>query len=385
MKKIPYARQSISNDDINAVVSVLKSDFLTQGQQTNNFEKIICDYVGVKYGVAVSSATAALHLAYIALGVGANDYVWTSPNTFVATSNAALYCGAMVDFIDIDEDTMNLSINKLREKLQHAKKNDCLPKVVTVVHFAGLPVDMLQVKALSVEYGFSIVEDASHAIGAEVNGVKIGSCKYSDITVFSFHPVKIITTGEGGMLMTNSSSIFLDLSKLRSHGIVKDRANMNFLPEGNWSYEQQLLGYNYRMTDIQAALGISQMSRISNFLVRRSDIAKTYFERLVNPNITLPRISSGSFSAWHLFVIKVPHQLRKSLYDYLHTNGVLVNVHYMPVYLQLFYKKMGFEKGYCPNAEKVYSEVISLPMYPELLHEDQMYTIDLIENFFKSY
>jgi len=364
---IPYGRQHINQADIDAVVEVLRSDFLTQGPMVPAFEKNIANYCNTQHAIAVNSATSALHIACLALGVSKGDVVWTTPNTFVASANCALYCGANIDFVDIDPDTYNLSVDRLNEKLRQAEKDDKLPKVVIPVHFSGQPCDMESIYTLSQKYGFKIIEDASHAIGGRYKDEPIGNCRYSDITVFSFHPVKIITTGEGGMALTNNSSLARKMGLLRSHGITRDAAEMNHTPDGPWYYQQIELGFNYRMSDLHAALGMSQMQRLDEFIVRRNQIAERYDDLLENSLLQLPYCQSDSYSAQHLYVVRVKdHKLKKEIFEFMRKEGVGVNVHYIPVHTQPYYEKMGFKDGDFPEAETYYKEAVSLPIFPKL-------------------
>lgn len=375
MAMIPYGRQDISDANIQAVVDVLRSDYLTQGPTVPAFEKSVADYCGAQYAIAVNSATSALHIACLALGVGKGDMIWTTPITFVASANCALYCGAQVDFVDIDPLTYNLSVERLAEKLAQAEKTACLPKVVIPVHLCGQPCDMEGIHALSQQYGFKIIEDASHAIGGKYRGEPIGNCHYSDITVFSFHPVKIITTGEGGMALTNDESLSGHMELLRSHGITRDAGEMTHVPDGPWYYQQIRLGFNYRMTDLQAALGLSQMQRLDEFVAKRHAIARRYDEMLVELPVVIPWQDQGNYSALHLYVIRLklgeiakPH---REVFEALRVAGIGVNLHYIPVYRQPYYEDLGFKVGLCPEAEKYYSEAISLPMYPALTEAQQ--------------
>ncbi|MBL0596054.1 UDP-4-amino-4,6-dideoxy-N-acetyl-beta-L-altrosamine transaminase [Aeromonas veronii] len=360
---IPYGRQSISQADIDAVVEVLKSDFLTQGPVVPSFEQAVADYCGAKFGVAVNSGTAALHIACLALGVGHGDWVWTSPISFVASANCALYCGAQVDFVDIEPDTGNMCAVELERKLIAAKAEGKLPKVVIPVHFAGLPCDMQEIHRLGQEYGFRIIEDACHALGARYHDEPTGNGRYSDITVFSFHPVKIITTGEGGMAMTNDPALAKTMRMLRSHGITREPEDFINEPDGPWYYEQQILGFNYRMTDIQAALGLNQMVRLEEFLAKRRTIAAHYQAKLPSPGLELLANRKGRLSAWHLFVIKVPTDDRKVFFEQLRSAGLGVNVHYMPIYFQPFHH-MELRKN--QTSEIFYRQSISIPLYPDL-------------------
>lgn len=373
---IPYGRQDISDVDIQAVVEVLHSNYLTQGPAVPAFEKSIADYCGAQHAVAVNSATSALHIACLALGVGKGDVVWTTPITFVASANCALYCGAQVDFVDIDLRTYNMSVECLAEKLALAEKAGKLPKVVIPVHMCGQPCDMAGIYALSQQYGFKIIEDASHAIGGKYKGESIGGGRYSDITVFSFHPVKIITTGEGGMAITNDSILAKRLRLLRSHGISSTADDMHARPAQEiWNYQQIDLGFNYRMTDIQAALGLSQMRRLDEFVTKRHAIAKRYDQLLAALPVVTPWQHIDSYSGYHLYVIRLKldgiNKSQREVYAALHAAGILVNLHYIPVYRQPYYERMGFRVGYCNQAEKYYSEAISIPLYSGLTDAQQ--------------
>ena len=381
---IPYGRQDINDEDIKAVIEVLKSDFLTQGPAVPAFEKSIIQYCGCEYAVAVNSATSALHIACLALGIGKDDIVWTSPISFVASANCALYCGADVDFVDIDPVSYNLSVVRLEEKLEHAKKENKLPKAIIPVHFCGQPCDMSSIFKLSKQYGFKIIEDASHAIGGKYKGEPIGNCKYSDITVFSFHPVKIITTGEGGMAVTNNLELANKMQSLRSHGITRDPDKMTHLPDGQWYYQQTELGFNYRMTDIQAALGNSQMSRLDEFVAKRHELCDRYNHLLSSLPIVLPFQNGDGYSGMHLYVIRLKlnemHISHKQVFDNLRKMGVGVNLHYIPIHTQPYYLKMGFKRGDFPQSETYYSEAISLPMYPGLASDDQMRVVQSLNS-----
>ena len=372
---IPYGRQDISQSDIDAVVAVLRSDFLTQGPTVPAFECAVADYCGAQHAVAVNSATSALHIACLALGVGQGDVVWTSPITFVASANCALYCGARIDFVDIDPCTYNLSTAKLAEKLKEAKVAGNLPKVVIPVHLCGQPCDMAGIYALRQEYGFKIIEDASHAIGGRYKDEPIGNCRYSDITVFSFHPVKIITTGEGGMGMTNDSALALRMALFRSHGITRDATEMTHEPDGPWYYQQIELGYNYRMTDIQAALGLSQMQRLTDFVNRRHVIASRYDQKLADLPVVTPWQNANCYSGLHLYVIRLKlgaiSKTHREVFEMLRVANIGVNLHYSPVYRQPYYERLGFKAGYLPEAEQYYAEAISLPMYSSLTDVQQ--------------
>ncbi len=372
---IPYGKQEISKADIDAVLDVLNSDFLTQGPKGPEFEAKVAGHVGAKHAVAVNSATSALHIACLALGLGEGDWLWTTPITFVASANCGLYCGARVDFVDIDRKSNNLCPKALKDKLKRAEKDGRLPKVVVAVHLCGQPCDMATIYKLSQEYGFSVIEDASHAIGGRYKGSFIGSGQYSDITVFSFHPVKIITTAEGGMALTNDDGLASKLNLLRSHGITRDPAMMTHEPDGPWYYQQIDLGFNYRMTELQAALGISQISRLDEYVARRHKLAQRYNKLLVDLPLTLPLDDPDSYSGLHLYVVRL--QLENSnkrhidVYRALREKGIGVNLHYIPVHTQPYYAGMGFQLGDFPEAEKYYREAISLPMFPALTEEQQ--------------
>lgn len=372
---IPYGRQDISDADIEAVLEVLRSECLTQGPAVPAFEKCVAAYCCAQYAVAVNSATSALHIACLALGVGQNDVVWTTPITFVASANCALYCGAKVDFVDIDHRTYNMSVDHLAEKLAQAEKTGNLPKVVIPVHLCGQPCDMASIHALSRQYGFRVIEDASHAIGGKYRGEPIGNCRYSDITVFSFHPVKIITTGEGGMAMTNDAQLAKRMQLLRSHGITRDVNEMTHAPDGPWYYQQIDLGFNYRMTDLQAALGLSQTQRLDEFVAKRHVIAKRYDQLFVDLPVITPWQHEESYSGLHLYVIRLKlGEIKKThhqVFEALCAEGIGVNLHYIPVHRQPYYERLGFRAGHCPESERYYAEAISLPMYPGLTEGQQ--------------
>lgn len=377
---IPYGRQDIDEADIEAVVAVLRSDFLTQGPMVPRFEALVAEYCGAKHAVATSSATAALHVACMALDVGPGDWVWTSPTTFVASANCALYCGARVDFVDIDRLTGNMSVDRLAEKLAEARHTGLLPKVVIPVHLCGQSCDMAAIHALAREYGFRIIEDASHGIGGRYRGERVGGCRYSDITVFSFHPVKIVTTGEGGMALTNDAHLLDRLQRHRSHGITSDRSHMLPRPADEiWNYQQVYLGYNYRMTDLQAALGVSQMARLDAFIVRRREIAARYDGAFAAMPILTLHQHPDSSSSYHLYPVRIRESLcgktQRQVYDALWKADIACNLHYIPVYRQPYYEAMGFKAGYCPEAESYHRETISMPMYPGLGAEQQEHVI----------
>ena len=372
---IPYGRQTISEEDIQAVVDVLRSDYLTQGPTVPAFEKAAANYCQAEHAIAVNSATSALHIACLALGVGRNDVVWTTPITFVASANCALYCGATIDFVDIDPLTYNLSVDQLAEKLVKAKASNTLPKVVIPVHLCGQSCDMAAIRALSRQYGFKIIEDASHAIGGHYKDAPIGNCRYSDITVFSFHPVKTITTGEGGMAITNDADIATKLRLLRSHGITRDASAMSHESDGPWYYQQVELGFNYRMTDIQAALGLSQLQRLDEFVTKRHSVAKRYNDLLTDLPVVTPWQQADNYSGLHLYVIRIQLDKvsgsRRQIFKFLREQGIGVNLHYIPVYSHPYYQRMGFNPNDFPEANHYYAEAISLPMYPGLTEADQ--------------
>lgn len=372
---IPYGRQDISQEDIDTVVEVLRSDWITQGPKIAVFEKIVSDYCGAKYAVAVSSATAGLHIACLAAGLSQGDILWTSPNTFVASANCGLYCGATVDFVDIDPNTYNLSIEELERKLTEAENQGCLPKVVVPVHFSGQSCEMEKIAQLSAKYGFRVIEDAAHGIGGRYQGEPVGSCQFSDMAVFSFHPVKIITTGEGGMVLTNKEDLYEKLIRLRSHGITRKVELMREESHGPWYYQQLELGFNYRMTDIQAALGASQMQRLDEFVKRRRFLAERYNQLLQDLPLVLPWQHPDTESSWHLYVIRLKlNKISKShrqVFEDLRQAKIGVNLHYIPVHTQPYYKQLGFNWGDFPQAEQYYREAISIPIYYGLTEENQ--------------
>jgi len=382
---IPYGRQDISQADIDAVVEVLRSDWLTQGPIVPRFERAVADYVGAEHGVAVNSATGALHIACLALGVASGDYVWTSPNTFVASANCALYCGASVDFVDVDARTYNMSVECLAEKLAIAKVNGRLPKVVIPVHYSGQSCDMVAISALSMEYGFKVIEDASHAVGGKYRTEPIGNCRYSDISIFSFHPVKIITSGEGGMAMTNNKLLASRMRQLRSHGLTSEKAEMHPRSDSEiWNYQQTDLGFNYRITDIHAALGLSQSARLDEFVTKRHKIAEHYNQYLADLPVVLPWQQDDVRSSYHLYPIRIRHadcgKTQLQIYQSFLEAKVLVNIHYIPVYRQPYYEALGFPAGYCPESEAFHREAISLPIFPRLTESEQEYVIDVLKN-----
>ncbi|MUK65325.1 UDP-4-amino-4,6-dideoxy-N-acetyl-beta-L-altrosamine transaminase [Aliivibrio fischeri] len=385
---IPYGKQEITQQDIDAVVDVLKSDFLTQGPQVPAFEEALRAHTGATYSLAVNSATSALHIACLALGLGKGDKLWTTPVTFVASANCGLYCGADVDFVDIDPQTYNMSIDALEEKLIHAKSANALPKVVVPVHLCGQACDMKAIYALSKEYGFKIIEDASHAIGGRYLDKPIGNCEYSDITVFSFHPVKIVTTAEGGAVMTNSQELADKMALYRSHGITRDQAQMQNESHGGWYYEQIDLGYNYRMTELQAALGVAQMTRLNDFVLARHKLASRYNQLLSTLPVILPYQLEGTYSGLHLYVIRLQldkiTKTHKEVFDALRELGIGVNLHYIPVHTQPYYQSMGFKVGDFPESERYYQEAISLPMFHVMTEEQQDTVIRVLSNVLES-
>ena len=380
---IAYGRQDINQADIDAVVAVLQSDFLTQGPQVPLFEQTVAKHVGSKHALAVNSATSALHIACIALGLGHGDWLWTTPVTFVASANCGLYCGAQVDFMDIDPCTYNLCPKALEAKLQVAEKAGKLPKVLVAVHLCGQPCDMTAIHALGQKYGFKIIEDASHAIGGKYKGEFIGNSRYSDVTVFSFHPVKIITTAEGGMALTNCDELAHKMALLRSHGITRDPAHMTHAPDGPWYYQQIDLGYNYRITELQAALGVSQMQRLDAFVAHRHQLAQRYDQLLGSLPVTIPWQHPDSYSGLHLYVVRLQldkiNKTHRQVFEALREQGIGVNLHYIPVHTQPHYQRMGFRVGDYPHAEQYYAEAISLPMYQTLSHSQQDQVVAVLQ------
>jgi UDP-4-amino-4,6-dideoxy-N-acetyl-beta-L-altrosamine transaminase len=376
---IPYGMQDISDDDVAAVVSALKSPFLTQGPAVPAFEAALAAYAGAKHGVAVNSATSALHIACLALELKAGDVLWSSPVTFVASVNCALYCGAGVDFVDIDPRTFNISVEALQLKLARAKTHGTLPKVLVCVHLCGQPCDMRAIHQLSLTYGFKIIEDASHAVGARYLNEPVGNCRFSDITVFSFHPVKIITSAEGGMALTNDPKLARSMELLRSHGITRDPTEMTMASDGPWYYQQLGLGFNYRMTELQAALGLSQMNRLDAYVAKRHALAKRYDEQLSELALSTPWQHPDGYSSFHLYVVRLADdRRRRQVFEALRAQGIGVNVHYIPVHTQPYYQTMGFALGDFPQAERYYAEAISLPLYPGLSEADQDHVISSV-------
>jgi len=384
MAYIPYGRQSISEDDIRAVTDVLNSEFLTQGPAVPAFEAAVLAHCGASHAIAANSATSALHLACLALGVGEGDTVWTSPITFVASANCVLYCGASIDFVDIDPATLNMSIASLAQKLEYAAKaGEKLPKAVIPVHMAGQSCDMAGIQALAQRYGFRVIEDASHAIGARYRNGPVGDCRYSDIAIFSFHPVKIITTGEGGMAVTNDAGLAKQIALLRSHGVTREPADMAGQSEGGWYYQQIALGFNYRMTDIQAALGSSQINHLEDWVARRHVLAARYDASLAALPLILPRPHAEAYSAWHLYAVQLKENApvsRAALFSALRADKIGVNVHYIPVHLQPYYRRLGFKPGDYPNAESYYASAISIPLYSAMSDEQQNRVISTLSH-----
>ena len=380
---IPYGRQYISQVDIDAVTAVLQSDFLTQGPVTPMFEEALCGVVRARYGVAVNSGTSALHVACMALGLGEGDWLWTSPNTFVASANCGRYCGAGVDFVDIDPCTWNISVDRLREKLSDAARTGRLPKVLVPVHFAGQPTAQEEIWALAEEYGFYVIEDASHAVGAARDEEPVGSCRWSHITTFSFHPVKVITSGEGGMAVTNDAVLARRMAMLRSHGITRDAHELSVDAAPAWYYEQQLLGFNYRMTDIHAALGLSQLQRLDVYVRRRNELARRYDAALQNLPLRLPFVEPQNYSAFHLYVVRLPDDTSEASHRYifeeLRSRDIGVNLHYTPVHLQPYYRQLGFGPDRFPEAERFAQSALTLPLYAALAEDLQDQVVEVLE------
>lgn len=380
---IPYGRQDINQQDIDAVVEVLQSDWLTQGPLVERFEEALCQHADTGYAVTCNSATSALHIACLSLGLGPGDFLWTSPNTFVASANCALFCGAQVDFVDVDPHCYNMSAAALEEKLELAQRNGCLPKIVVPVHFAGHSCDMERIHALSRQYGFSIIEDASHAVGGFYQDRPVGNCCYSDITVYSFHPVKIITSGEGGAALTNNRDLADKMRMLRSHGVTRDQNLFGDMERADWCYEQQTLGFNYRLSDIQCALGMSQLARLNEFVEKRRELAGVYQEQLAVMPLKTPTELEGVRSSWHLYTVQIDENKtalsRRGVFDTLRQSGIGVNVHYIPVHTQPYYRDMGFRKGMYPEAERYYKNAISLPLFPTMTAVQQYEVVEALQ------
>ncbi|MCP3850911.1 MAG: UDP-4-amino-4,6-dideoxy-N-acetyl-beta-L-altrosamine transaminase [Gammaproteobacteria bacterium] len=383
-KMIPYAKQSISDEDINAVVKVLKSDFITQGPVVSQFEASVAEYCSTSHAVAVSNGTAALHLACLALGLGPDDVLWTSPNTFVASANCALYCGAKVDFVDIDPKTYNISIEALKKKLEQAQQNNNLPKILIPVHFSGQSCEMQAIKSLSLQYGFSIIEDAAHALGGEYQEKKIGSCCFSDMTIFSFHPAKMITCAEGGMVLTNNVLLAKKIEQLRVHGVTRNSEMMSEASHGSWYYQQLELGFNYRMSDMQAALGLSQLKRLDEFVNKRRTLVEKYNQKLQSLPVTIPYQHSDTNSSWHLYVIRIDlnkiNKSRKMIFDQLREADIGAHIHYIPVHTQPYYQKRGFGWGDFPESEAYYKEALTLPLFVDLSEKQINYIVQKLTN-----
>ena len=381
---IYYGKQCIDEQDINAVIEVLKSDFLTQGPAIEKFEQAVAEYCGVKYAVAVTNATSALHIACMAAELGTGDVLWTSPITFTASANCGRYCGAYVDFVDIDNDTYNMSVTALKEKLEKAEVK---PKVLIPVHLAGQSCEMEEIHKLAEQYGFTVIEDASHAIGADYKDTKVGCCKYSDMVVFSFHPVKIITTGEGGMVLTNNEDLYKKLTLYRSHCITRDTELMTKESDGPWYYQQIGLGFNYRMTDVQAALGYSQLTKVDKFVARRRQLSARYNEMLKDLPVKLPYQNPETNSSWHLYLVRVDfnkiNKTKTQVFMEMKEKGICLNLHYIPVHTQPYYQKLGFKNGDFPVSEKYYEEVFTLPLYYSLTDEQQDYIVNALKDVLK--
>lgn len=381
---IYYGKQFIDEQDINEVIEVLKSDFLTQGPVIENFEKAVAEYCGAKYAVAVTNATSALHIACLAAGLDKDDILWTSPITFTASANCGRYCGADVDFVDIDDNSYDMSVTALKEKLEKSKIK---PKVVIPVHLAGQSCEMQEIYDLSKQYGFTVIEDASHAIGADYKDTKVGCCKYSDMTVFSFHPVKIITTGEGGMVLTNNEELYQKLTLYRSHCITRDENLMTKDVDGPWYYQQIGLGFNYRMTELQAALGLSQLAKVDKFVARRRQLAERYNELLKDLPLKVPYQNTDTDSSWHLYIVRVDFnkvkKTKKQIFAEMKVKGVCLNLHYIPVHTQPYYQNLGFKHGDFPVSEKYYEEAFTLPLYYSLTDEQQEYIVSTLKEVLK--
>ena len=377
---IPYGKHSIIDEDVAAVVDVLENKFLTQGETVPAFEKSLCDYTGAQFATAVNSGTSGLHVACLALGIGPGDSIWTSPNSFVASANCALYCGATVDFVDIDPESRNLSVSALKQKLQAAQRENCLPKALVMVHFAGLSEYIEELSAILKSYNVALIEDAAHGLGGHDNGTKIGSCRYSDIAVLSFHPVKSITTAEGGAVMTNDSDLAEKIVLYAKHGITRDESKLTE-QHGPWYYQQQLLGFNYRLSDLHAALGITQLQRLDTFVAARRKLAHRYHQLLSDLPLQLPKqiAEESDGSAWHLYMVEVLEHDRATVFEGLRAAGIGVNVHYIPIHLQPYYQALGFTAGQFPNAERFYQRAITLPLYPTLSESEQ----DIVVNALK--
>ncbi|MFT6283637.1 MAG: UDP-4-amino-4,6-dideoxy-N-acetyl-beta-L-altrosamine transaminase [Arenicella sp.] len=375
---IPYGKHLVDEDDIDAVVEVLRNQFLTQGTVVPQFEDALCEYTGANHCVAVNSATSGLHVACLAAGVVAGDLVWTVPNSFVASANCALYCGASIDFVDIDPLTRNIDINALEKKLHHAANQNCLPKALVVVHFSGLSCEMLSIHSLTQMYSIVLIEDAAHGLGGSYRQSKIGSCVYSDMAVLSFHPVKSITSAEGGAVLTNQSQFHEKIRLFAKHGVTKDASQYQGESHGPWYYQQLELGYNYRLSDMHAALGLSQLKKLDVFIQKRSEIANVYDETLTDLPLKLPVVGPQFKSAWHLYMVELTQHDRQDVYQQLHKKGVGVNVHYIPIHLQPYYHQLGFKQGDFPVSEHFYQNALTLPLFPSLTHTEQSKVVDAL-------
>ena len=380
MKMIPYGIHDIDDDDIQAVVDVLKSDFITQGPFTSFFERKISSYVNSKYCVALNSATSALHAACVGLGLQKGDNLWTSPISFVASANCGLYCGAEVDFIDINLDDYSISIEKLEEKLIIAKKKDCLPKIIVTVHLGGYCSSLIALRELSDQYGFKIIEDASHCIGGSYTNEQIGNCRYSDAAIFSFHPVKIITTGEGGVVTTNDKRLYEFINSFKGHGLERNLEKLESKINEPWYYEQQILGYNYRITEIQLALGLSQLNKLDNFILKRRTIAKKYFSEINNPRLILPKYENIESSSYHLFILRIKEN-RDNFFNYLRSNNIFCQLHYIPIYRHPFYQKFNYDIQELKNSETYYKQALSIPIHQKLSDNEINYIINCVNEF----
>jgi UDP-4-amino-4,6-dideoxy-N-acetyl-beta-L-altrosamine transaminase len=375
---IPYGKHLVNEDDVDAVVEVLRNQFLTQGTVVPKFEQALCEYTGANHCVAVNSATSGLHVACLAAGVAAGDSVWTVPNSFVASANCALYCGATIDFVDIDPLTRNIDISALETKLQHAATQNRLPKALIVVHFSGLSCEMQTIQKLTHLYSIVLIEDAAHGLGGSYQQSKIGSCVYSDMSVLSFHPVKSITSAEGGAVLTNQSQLYQKLQLFAKHGVTKDPSQYQGESHGPWYYQQLELGYNYRLSDLHAALGLSQLSKLDVFIQKRSKLAKVYDNALADLPLKLPVEEPQFKSAWHLYMVELIQHDRQHIYQQLHDKGVGVNVHYIPIHLQPYYQQLGFKQGDFPVSEHFYQNALTLPLFPSLTDIEQAKVIAVL-------
>ncbi len=377
---IPYGKHLVDEDDVDAVVEVLRNQFLTQGTVVPKFEQALCEYTGANFCVAVNSATSGLHVACLAAGVAVGDSVWTVPNSFVASANCALYCGATIDFVDIDPLTRNIDIGALETKLQHAATQNCLPKALIVVHFSGLSCDMQTIQKLTQLYSMVLIEDAAHGLGGTYQQSKIGSCVYSDMAVLSFHPVKSITSAEGGAVLTNQSQLYQKLQLFAKHGVTKDPSQYQGESHGPWYYQQLELGYNYRLSDLHAALGLSQLNKLDVFIQKRSELAKVYDNALADLPLKLPVEESQFKSAWHLYMVELTQHDRQHVYQQLHDKGVGVNVHYIPIHLQPYYQQLGYKLGDFPVSEHFYQNALTLPLFPSLTDTEQAKVIAVLHD-----